>query len=443
MTSPLPMFKQFMTDEDSADMFITGQAGTGKTTALADLITYCKERGINYMTCAFTHKACRILRSKLPPEANVSTLHKFLRKRPTVNTEAKKERHIQRSIRFDNSEQIDVLFVDEFSMVGEKDLMDIREAQERDDEETPEMKIVWIGDLNQLPPVNDMQTVNPHDPYWCKLTKIYRQAKDNPLIEPLTQLVSFIEKRKQPEPLVESSSFIRNCPDLIDAYQDCTANKIYLAYTNQRVQEVNFAVQGRTEPEIGDMLFSPMLNKQMEVLEFLMPEEVIAFDQIGQDKLEWNTKYNTLENLIKSGLVSHWIRFIDEEEIIYDYPVIFGTANYKRLLNTYGKDAAQANAKIQRELNVDKATEWAKKNWQHPLARERAKAWSSYLTVNRNIVCFDFNHAMTVHKSQGSTFETVFLDTQDLSLCANRDYDLYLKLMYVGLSRASNTVVTN
>ena len=54
-----------------------------------------------------------------------------------------------------------------------------------------------------------------------------------------------------------------------------------------------------------------------------------------------------------------------------------------------------------------------------------------------------FAHAMTIHKSQGSTYDTVYLDTEDLGMVANMDYIMYLRLLYVAVSRASNKVITN
>jgi hypothetical protein len=86
---------------------------------------------------------------------------------------------------------------------------------------------------------------------------------------------------------------------------------------------------------------------------------------------------------------------------------------------------------------------WASLNSHTKLARARAKAWRDYLTFKEYVICLDFPHAMTVHKSQGSTYNTVYLDSDDLYLCATRNFNLYLKLMYVAISRASNKVYTN
>ena len=92
------MFKQFLDDSQAWDMYVSGAAGKGKTTSLAEYVQHCIDNDIPYIVCAYTHKACGILRSKLPPEAAVCTLHSFLGKRPVINTNATKKEHVnQRS----------------------------------------------------------------------------------------------------------------------------------------------------------------------------------------------------------------------------------------------------------------------------------------------------------------------------------------------------------
>ena len=89
------------------------------------------------------------------------------------------------------------------------------------------------------------------------------------------------------------------------------------------------------------------------------------------------------------------------------------------------------------------AKEWADANRDHPMARARGKAWSHVMSFKDCVLCLDFVHAMTVHKSQGSTYENVYIDIQDLGRCADKDYTMYLKLLYVAVSRASHKVFTN
>lgn len=48
--------------------------------------------------------------------------------------------------------------------------------------------------------------------------------------------------------------------------------------------------------------------------------------------------------------------------------------------------------------------------------------------------------ASTIHKSQGSTFDTVMIDIQDLIQVSNYDIDMYRRLLFVAVSRARKKV---
>jgi exodeoxyribonuclease-5 len=49
-------------------------------------------------------------------------------------------------------------------------------------------------------------------------------------------------------------------------------------------------------------------------------------------------------------------------------------------------------------------------------------------------------YAMTVHKAQGSTFDTVLIDWDDLQVAARRDPVQAARLMYVAVTRAASNV---
>lgn len=428
MCSMINTFKAFLADDTAWDMYITGRAGTGKTTDLSYLIDYCHAADIASTVCAYTHKACGILMQKLAPGTNIITLHKFLNKRPTINSNAVSKNHISSNCKVGASKETTILFIDEYSMVGEKDLMDLREEQDM-----LNFKIVWLGDPFQLPPVGDIQSVSPSGKYCVMLTEIRRQAKDNPLGRTLEQLVGMIEG-KPVAALLPNPNFRRGY-NLASEYK---LGDIVLCYTNERVQELNAEIQSYTKPLDGDMLFSPTTQHHYKFVKWIdFPTQIeLPFGK----PLVLDSKFKTLEYLIKNRTKFAVLRDQDENEIVM--AAKFGHYDYKVKLDELKQAAAASNKAIEDDFRGHKAAAWAKINTMHPLAKRRAKAWRDFLSFNDSVICLDFSHAMTVHKSQGSTYERVLVDTDDIHKAAYFSFPMYLKLMYVALSRASKEVIT-
>ena len=60
--------------------------------------------------------------------------------------------------------------------------------------------------------------------------------------------------------------------------------------------------------------------------------------------------------------------------------------------------------------------------------------WAKYYALIEGFAKVDYAYAMTVHKSQGSTFKEVFVDHRDLCLCKLKERQ---KLIYVAVTRPS------
>ncbi len=441
--SILSCFTEFIKSDNSEDMYVTGVAGTGKTTELAQTVQYCIDNNIVYVVCAFTHDACKILRSKLPEGAVVMTLHKFLKKRPGINTDATSLKYVTINSQFGVPEKVQVLFVDEYSQVGEKDLMSVRELQDIDSEEDCEetaigLRVVWIGDPHQLPPVGDQQAIQPSGDYAIILKTQYRQTKGNPLSQAIAQLVSFIEGAA-PVSLVESEKFVRGL-DVVKAYKQCTEDKVLLAFTNKAVQDLNWTIEGKNEPDYGDIVFSPTTKEKYTFNRIVPSYLVYQLDKAFGEPLKLGSKFKTLEFLQQQDYTFAEVE--NEEGELFIFAFIFGHYEYKKKLEELKLVAANVNKHIF-DSEGKSAAAWARDNPDSPRTRDRAKAWRQFLSFNECVICLDFAHAKTVHKSQGSTYHTVFLDSQDLGLAAESNYNLYLKLMYVALSRATSYVYTN
>lgn len=429
---------KFLEDKQAYEMYITGRAGTGKTTALCGVVEHLQAESISYIVCAFTHKACGVLRSKLPPDAHVTTLDSFLKKRPGINKRATKADHVDVRLKMGDSDSYSVIIIDEYSMVGEKDYMDLVALQDSEDG-TPAAKLVYVGDPYQLPPVKDMQAIDPCGEHWVQLTKVHRTDHQD-LSDVATKLISYIDGA-EPEPLSSSEHFIRG-KDLEESYHQSQCNdKVVLAWTNARVQELNFALAGKSLPETNDELWNSTLRHELVFMGYADRDQVAEIlTPVGP--LPLNTKFRTLEFLLEQP----YIEFITVRNLTldctHDLAICFGTNNHKLLLKKLTENAVNDN-KVIEQKHGEKAADWCKRNHKSTLAKRRAQAWRRLLSVKEAVCCVDFSYAMTIHKSQGSTYKEVYLDSTDLARCSSVDFTIYARLFYVAITRASHLVVTN
>ncbi len=429
----LEMFENFLEDKEAWDMYISGAAGTGKTTSLIKLLEYCTEKNIPTLTCAYTHKACKVIKETVPFKTNISTLHSFLNKRPGINDEAIDVDKVKFISQLEVPEAKGVIFLDEYSNIGDIDMCDIIVCQDPDYEGIPKVKVVYIGDPNQLPPIGEPVAVRPKGNYCIHLTKIYRQDKDNPLKDVLSELISYIEGTKDPEPLVANDGFKRGI-DLEQKYKELDGDHKVLSYTNKAVEEWNSLIQGRSELELDDRVMSPTTREEYNYISNVPVEQITYIDLPRERVLSLGTKYKTLEFM----LTMDYIEFGKFDDKIFAY--VFGHYQYKLMKEKLAKAGIEANKQIEKEMGLP-AKGWAKANFKHPLARKRAKAWREFLSFEDAVICIDFNHAMTIHKSQGSTYDNILLDSQDLDRC--NDTNTMLRLWYVALSRAKYSVYVN
>lgn len=417
---------EFLNQSEYSEGFITGPGGSGKTEQLINIVEILEKHKINYLVVAYTNKAVDVIKNRVP-SANVSTLHSWLKKRPGINQKAKSIHSLVISQQYGSPEPLQLLIIDEFSMVSEDDYFSIGELVDPEMNGDVHLHSLYIGDLSQLSPIKGVCPITPYSPFWLELTKVHRNT--NELQKPLSNLrkmISAIEDGEKPnkviKPLEANNDFIRGV-NILDLYRKHkTESKILLAYTNEKVEYYNKVLAGKEKPEAGDIVFNSTMKQQQTVIRVVPKEEVSNSKNIliklpGIGYIGWDTKYNPLKTLVNQP----YINFYEVEclDSVYIIAGIFGSYVNKKVRESLGNTLVELNKQ----------------------EKDSTNAYKLYKTINDTTHSLDFNYCMTTHKTQGSEWDYVFIDSEDYSKCINIKEQL--KLLYVGISRARERCYMN
>jgi len=394
-------FTDFLIDEDEKYMVIMGAAGTGKSTLMKHLINTVEQKMKLYSLllgkkreqgdfkielCATTNKAAAVLTELSQIQAR--TIHSRLGLVPKQNYKTGETTFVK-----GRSHQIiynTLLIIDEASFISNDLLKDIESS-------TVDCKIVLVGDQYQLAPVR--QTVPIMDTISCSkvaLEKIMRHggaiaeagARFRETVK--TGVFTNIVPNGKEIIHVDGPTFQRMI-DTTFTDKTYTMDKArILAWTNTKVQQYNDHIR-----KING--HAPHLGKD----DVLITNKAII---------------NGGTSFITDSEVR--IRNEGHATTVMDIP------GRMVILSDYGEyflpDDQFAVAALLKFL-----------------AKE--KNWKDFFEVKNNWLDLRPVYASTVHKSQGSTYDTVFINLADIGRC-NITSDV-ARMLYVALTRASKQVV--
>lgn len=163
----------YLYDMQSNIIIVTGGPGTGKTFNIKKYLKEASEMGLKVSICAPTGRAAKRITEVTGHEAK--TIHRLLE---CVGDSEENKSYFSRNE--DNKLDVDLLIVDEMSMVDEYLMLSLIKA-------VPNLtKIILVGDVDQLPSVGagkvlkDMIDSNLFEVK--KLTKIYRQDEASDIV---------------------------------------------------------------------------------------------------------------------------------------------------------------------------------------------------------------------------------------------------------------------
>lgn len=397
--------------------YTTGYAGTGKSHSLIQKVN---ELPLDTtVVIAPTHKALARLREHLPIDIEIKTIHSLLGWIPTVNENAKKVEHIDSTHKLDKQlDEYSHIIIDEAGMMSEEMFLEITSKIELQlwDEETQEeldktIVIECFLDPYQLLPVKGQQIQT--DPETTTNLITQHRAESPDVVELYTKFVNYLDGSNSDD---LSTPYSENVLPL-DITKFQRGDRL-LAYTNKAVgawntkiaKQLGITTYEGQEVQLGNMV-DPIVCTR-----FIKPtvQDLLTWFEIG--KLELQNKQISkrfLESSLKALINNKHIQFIESTETLGSkvYPVILGIGKANIVL----KEAKQK-------------------------AIDNKKYFKDVYALGRAFI-MDYNFASTVHKSQGSEFDVVFIDKEDIQKSIlNGYYYTYSRLMYVSISRAKNLI---
>lgn len=431
---------------------LTGSAGTGKTFLVSYIYSVLKDK-YNIVFTASTNKAANVLQATYEgqytkeekddtknTEVNFYTIHKFMNSSRGIDKNG--EAYFKFSEGKTGSKKADVVFVDEVSMIPEilaQQLEAIKKYK----------KVIFIGDRAQLPPVNELESkIFSWQIKQSNLNEIVRYR--NNIVKLADQLKNLIFHKKNISMKSCAGDGVwlyRKNDEWFNAYYKNTENSVVLAYTNDRVRHHNDTIR-RHELKIKT-------GNKFETGEKIMFNNFYVAKSLDDDGKSINC-YTSFQVKIKSCKESvypiKYTKILDtlteslvnlEKDPAILKPFIAKLPNNIGIyyLVTEG-DFVIINPIQYKQLNeqleaVRNEFIKIKINFGDLVIRD---FWTFYYEeLVDKFADITYGYAMTVHKSQGSTYERVFVDMEDIIKRNPKERESY-QCLYTAITRASKEI---
>lgn len=475
----------FVEDRDSRFITLQGAAGTGKTTIIGYLQKYVS-RNASFAYLAPTHAATAELAFATVKTGN-DLLPATLASAITTSPITKKSVFTQKiTSRLGYNP---VIILDESSMIDQSDVDKLNQALE-----DLGGKLIFLGDEKQISKVDSsnkqVKKVSPAFSNFNQimLTKIYRQS-DNSLLALLSKMREqndfklFKVENSGAVKFVNKADFSRELREDIIKNPETT---VVITYTNNAVQGINKVVRqilGRTgQTVVGDIVVGYLgyASKQIEKKNIAnsIQYKITDIKKTGS-VMNITAESKKLQKLIDSGIggispvattkyhqlsKDDALTFdeLDEKDYAENNMILANKfAKLHKATLAYGNKEInyQTYLRIIADFSMDIAEYSVGADYVYnPLTNKMEKydinRHKSIKTNGQGSLLFnkdiDYGHAITIHKSQGSTIDNVYFDSSSLASAKNvpivdeqgrQVTTEKMSLAYVGMSRSKVKLV--
>jgi len=399
---------------------LSGAAGTGKTFLITQLIKYLNDK-YNITVTAPTHKALKVIRDNFKEndidDIELKTIHSFLNIKLFTDYTKGVQSFRPDKTKIDKS-KTDILIIDESSMVSNELYEYIEDTiiQER------VKAILFVGDYYQLLPVDNSENKIFNIRHQYKLSKIVRQAQDSYIINVASKARNMIKSQKY----TELYSFFSQNSDLEieffnneeDFYSDFYKNKywenedkIITSFTNNNVDKHNAIIRDKYWSEKGQNNIKPFMVGDKLILQSTLTIKNIPVYYNGDEVIIAHVQ----KEYFKPLNIWYW-KCKDRSQVEFQVIDPSSYTKYNEELNRIAKAAKAAKYPARQEL------------------------WKIFFDIKDLFIEVKYPYASTIHKLQGSTYKTVYIDLLYMFTNTTLSFNEIYRLIYVAITRASDDI---
>jgi len=453
----------------------SGSAGTGKTTTIISALELLQNKKCKTIILTPTHQSGIVVKKMLLEnnmECPVNTIHSYFEIKPEINDKGRKV-FIPKLKEIDIEE--DVFIIDESSMIDDslfniiiKNLIG--------------KHLVFVGDKYQLPPVGlNFSPVFSNDERIKKFKKINLekvQRTKNDGVKRFEQLRNFIKEFEE-ENKKRTFSEIYDLLSYFNLFNESEFAKYFNLFIEERFKNKKRAINGSFTNNFVNYYNLHFRNFDEEIEDkvekYSKGDRLILNDSYNflcfgnKDKIIPENYFFSASNILKNGeevrvKEAHRKQLqIDKvfdlkrvyniicndrlKECQLNFPVLTDKLNQRKLLLDVWQiesedkkiflttDSEETNAFIQELFELAKLYNFKEKN-----KGKRKQFWKIIYSLSEKIIKCNYSYASTIHKLQGQTVDEIFIDMRDFTQLYDKDYNLFLRLLYVAITRTSNKV---
>lgn len=441
----LDMFGEFLKSDPGEGggsiraMLLKGYAGVGKTFMTQYFIDYFRDMfgksRPEVVVCAPTHKALKQIQDSFKgSDLSSYTLHQLLglNKVRVDNKGDLKFEQSPKKQKLPSGKWPTLLVVDEVSMVDDSIYQLLISTIVMDLYRCQNFYILFVGDPMQLPPVSRSESLvfDHPTPFSVEMTEVVRQAKENEIIATSIKIRENLDSssahhhiRSGQHVTVFSKSNADMVTEFLNLFSEAsdTDDAKILAFRNATVAAANARVRKH--------LYG-------EDTQELLPGEVLVAHKakmVGKTMIYQNSDYITVgEDVVFEDYFAFGEMF---KTIVFDICKVNGNADVS--LETSG--VSKIYCRIIASCDADRFKDAVQFNKSEILKLpydERGAGWATFFKQLEEFDELTQAYALTVHKSQGSTFKDTVLLLSDI--LRNPDVRQRNRMLYTALTRTAN-----